>query len=134
MARILVVEQIAEPGLDLLRSAHETELRTGLSRDELMETLAEGGWDALITRSQTWVDAELLAAAGPRLAVIGVGSVGTDRIDVAAATRAGTMVINSPTGNTIAAAEHTMALLLALARRIPTAEASLRAGEWQRGK
>ena len=134
MARILVVEQIAPAGLDLLRAAHETEVRTGLAREQLMELLAEGGWDALITRSQTWVDAELLAAAGPRLAVIGVGSVGTDRIDIPAATRAGTMVINSPTGNTIAAAEHTMAILLALARRIPAAETSLRAGEWQRGK
>ncbi|MFN2483553.1 MAG: phosphoglycerate dehydrogenase [Candidatus Limnocylindria bacterium] len=134
MARILVVEQIAEPGLELLRAAHDTEVRTGLSRDELTQLVAEGGWDALVTRSQTWVDAELLGAAGPRLSVIGVGSVGTDRIDVAAATRAGVMVINSPTGNTIAAAEHTMALLLALARRIPAAEASLRAGEWQRGR
>ncbi|MDQ3879610.1 MAG: NAD(P)-binding domain-containing protein, partial [Chloroflexota bacterium] len=133
MARILVVEQIAEPGLALLRAVHETEFRTGLTRDDLLALLAEGGWDALVTRSQTSVDADVIAAAGPRLAVIGVGSVGTDRIDVAAATRAGVMVINSPTGNTIAAAEHTMALLLALARRIPAAEASLRRGEWQRG-
>ena len=132
MARILVVEPIAAAGLDVLRAAHETEVRLGLARDELLTLLAEGGWDALVTRSQTRVDAELLTAAGPRLAVIGVASVGTDRIDTAAATRAGTMVINSPTGNTIAAAEHTLALLLALARRVAAADASVRRGEWQR--
>ena len=132
MARILVVERIAPAGLDVLRAAHDVEVRLDLTRDELLGLLAEGGWDALVTRSQTRVDAELIHAAGPRLAVIGVGSVGTDRIDIAAATRAGTMVLNSPTGNTIAAAEHTMALLLSVARRIPAAEASMRRGEWQR--
>jgi D-3-phosphoglycerate dehydrogenase len=135
MARILVVEPVAQPGLDVLSAAHDTVVRLELSRDALLDALREdGGWDALVVRSQTRVDADLLDAAGPRLGVIGVASVGTDRIDLAAATRAGVMVVNAPTGNTIAAAEHTMALMLALLRRIPAADASVRAGEWLRGR
>ena len=133
MARILIVEPVAQPGLDVLSAAHETEVRLDLSRDQMLGLLAEGGgWDALVVRSQTRVDAELLTAAAPRLSVVGVASVGTDRIDIDAATRAGVMVVNAPTGNTLAAAEHTMALLLAMLRRIPAADASVRAGEWER--
>ena len=120
MARILVAEPIAQAGRDVLAAAHDVIVRTGLAREALLAALAEdGGWDALVVRSQTRVDAELLAAAAPRLSVIGVASVGTDRIDLAAATRAGVMVVNAPTGNTIAAAEHTMALMLALLRHVP---------------
>ncbi|MGH2381739.1 MAG: phosphoglycerate dehydrogenase, partial [Candidatus Limnocylindria bacterium] len=123
------------PGLDVLSAAHETEVRLGLARDELLRLLADGdGWDALIVRSQTRVDAELLAAAAPRVSVVGVASVGTDRIDVEAATRAGVMVVNAPTGNTIAAAEHTVALMLALLRHVPEADGSVRRGEWERGR
>ena len=130
-----MVEPVAQAGVDLLSAAHETELRHGLGRDALLGLLAEGGgWDALVVRSQTRVDAELLAAAAPRLSVVGVASVGIDRIDVEAATRAGVMVVNAPTGNTIAAAEHTMALMLALLRHVPTADASVRSGEWERAR
>jgi D-3-phosphoglycerate dehydrogenase len=133
MSRILVVEPVAQPAIDHLAAAHETDVRIGLSRDDLLQLLGEGGgWDALVVRSQTRVDAELLAAAAPRLSVLGVASVGIDRIDVEAATRAGVMVVNAPTGNTIAAAEHTMALMLALLRRIPAADASVKAGHWDR--
>ena len=135
MARILVVEPVAPPAIDLLTSQHETVVRIGESRDELLHLLGEGGgWDALVVRSQTRVDGELLAAGAPRLGVIGVASVGIDRIDVEAATRAGVMVVNAPTGNTIAAAEHTMALMLALLRHVPAADASVRRGEWERGR
>ncbi|MDP9250408.1 MAG: phosphoglycerate dehydrogenase [Chloroflexota bacterium] len=134
MARILVAEPVAPAGIDLLTAAHETVVRLNLPRAELLQALGEGtGWDALVVRSQTRVDAELLGAAAPRLSVVGVASVGTDRIDLAAATRAGVMVVNAPTGNTIAAAEHTLALMLALLRQIPTADASVRRGEWARG-
>ncbi len=132
MARILVVEPVAQPGLDLLAEAHETDVRLNLGRDEVLAALAEGPWDALVVRSQTRVDAELLAASAPHLGVVGVASVGLDRIDLEAATRAGVMVVNAPTGNTIAAAEHTMAMLLALLRRIPEANASVQAGRWDR--
>jgi D-3-phosphoglycerate dehydrogenase len=135
VARILIVEPVAEPARDLLVARHETEVRLGLPREGLLLLLAEGGgWDALVVRSQTRVDAELLRAAAPRLGVVGVASVGTDRIDVDAATRAGVMVVNAPTGNTVAAAEHTMALMLGLLRHIPEADASLRRGEWERSR
>jgi D-3-phosphoglycerate dehydrogenase len=135
VARILVAEPVAQAGLDVLAGQHETEARPGLSRDALLELLAAPpGWDALVVRSQTRVDPELLEAAAPRLSVVGVASVGTDRVDLAAATRAGVMVVNAPTGNTIAAAEHTMALMLALLRRLPAADASLRSGEWDRSR
>ena len=133
MARILVVEPVAQAGIELLAAAHDTEVRQGLGRDDVLGLLAEGGgWDALIVRSQTRVDAELLSAAAPRLSVVGVASVGIDRIDVEAATRAGVMIVNAPTGNTIAAAEHTMALMLALLRQVPAADASMRNGHWDR--
>src|SRR5688500_3315705 len=135
MARILIAEPVAPAGVEILAAAHEAMARPGLARADLLAALGEdGGWDALVVRSQTRVDAELLAAAAPRLSVVGVASVGTDRIDLAAATRAGVMVVNAPTGNTIAAAEHTLALMLALLRRIPAADASVRAGEWERGR
>jgi D-3-phosphoglycerate dehydrogenase / 2-oxoglutarate reductase len=135
MSRILVVEPVAQPAIDHLSSAHDTEVRIGTAREELLRLLGEGGgWDALVVRSQTRVDAELLTAAAPRLSIVGVASVGIDRIDVDAATRAGVMVVNAPTGNTIAAAEHTMALLLALVRHLPDADASVKEGAWERSR
>lgn len=135
MARILVAEPVAPPAVDLLLAAHDTEVRLGMSRADLLQLLADGGgWDALVVRSQTGVDEELLRAAAPRLSVVGVASVGIDRIDVTEATRAGVMVVNAPTGNTIAAAEHTFALMLALLRHIPEAAASVARGEWERGR
>ena len=135
MARILVLEPVAQPAIDVLSASHDTVIRHGLEREGLLLALGEeGGWDALVVRSQTRVDGELLNAAAPRLSVVGVASVGTDRIDLAAATRAGVMVVNAPTGNTIAAAEHTMALMLALLRRIPDADASVRTGAWERSR
>lgn len=135
MSRILVVEPVAQAGLDLLAAAHDTTVRLHLSRADLLAAMAEAsGWDALVVRSQTRVDAELLAAAAPRLSVVAVASVGTDRIDLAAATQGGVMVINAPTGSIIAAAEHTFAMMLALLRRIPSADASLRRGDWDKAR
>jgi D-3-phosphoglycerate dehydrogenase / 2-oxoglutarate reductase len=135
MSRILVVEPVAAPAIEHLNARHETEVRLGLGRDALLSLIADGGgWDALVVRSQTRVDAELLAAAAPRLSVVGVASVGVDRIDVEAATRAGVMVVNAPTGNTIAAAEHTMALMLGLLRHVPEADVSVKAGAWERAR
>jgi D-3-phosphoglycerate dehydrogenase len=135
VARILVVEPVAQPAVDHLAIAHDTDVRLGRNRSQLLHLLGEGGgWDALVVRSQTRVDAELLDAAAPRLSVVGVASVGIDRIDVDAAIRAGVLVVNAPTGNTVAAAEHTIALLLALLRHLPSADASVKAGEWDRSR
>jgi D-3-phosphoglycerate dehydrogenase len=129
--RILVAEQVAREGVELLRAHHEVDERPGLSRDELCAILPD--YDALIVRSQVQVDAELIAAA-TRLVVIGRAGVGVDNVDLDAATRAGIMVVNAPTGNTIAAAEHTLALLYGLARRTAPADASVRRGEWKRAQ
>jgi len=129
--RVLVAEPIASEGVDLLRGAHEVDERPGLSRDELCAILPD--YDALIVRSQVKVDAGLIAA-GRRLVVIGRAGVGVDNVDLDAATRAGIMVVNAPTGNTIAAAEHTLALLYGLARRTAPADASVRRGEWKRAQ
>ena len=92
-----------------------------------------GEYDGLLVRSQVKVDAELIAAA-PRLTVVGRAGVGVDNVDLDAATRAGITVVNAPTGNTIAAAEHTLALLFGLARRTAAADASVRGGEWKRSQ
>jgi D-3-phosphoglycerate dehydrogenase len=129
--RILVAESIAPEGVAALRARHEVDVRTGLSPEELRAVLPE--YDALVVRSQVDVDAAAIAA-GPRLQVIGRAGVGVDNVDLEAATRAGVTVVNAPTGNTIAAAEHTIALLFAVARRIAAADASVRGGEWKRAQ
>ena len=129
--RILVAEQVAAEGVELLRAHHEVDERIGLSRAEYAALLPD--YDALVVRSQVKVDAELIAA-GRRLVVIGRAGVGVDNVDLDAATRAGIVVVNAPTGNTIAAAEHTLALLYAVARRVAAADASVRRGEWTRSR
>jgi D-3-phosphoglycerate dehydrogenase len=130
---ILVAESLADTGLERLRSggAHEVDVRIGLSRADLLDAIPP--YDALVVRSQIAVDAELIAA-GRRLTVVGRAGVGVDNVDLDAATRAGVTVVNAPTGNTIAAAEHTLALLFGLARRIAAADASVRRGEWRRSE
>jgi D-3-phosphoglycerate dehydrogenase len=130
--RILVAEPIAAEGVERLRAEHEVDERPGILRDELCSILAE--YDALVVRSQVQVDASVIAAAGNRLQVIGRAGVGVDNVDLDAATAAGITVVNAPTGNTIAAAEHTLALLSGVARRIAAADASVRRGEWMRAQ
>ncbi len=127
--RVLVAEQLGQAGLDRLAQEHEVDVRLGLGRDDLLAALPD--YEALIGRSQVKVDAAALAA-GTRLKVVGRAGVGVDNIDVEAATRAGIAVVNAPTANTLAAAEHTLALMLALARRVAAADASVRRGEWRR--
>lgn len=127
--RVLVAEPLGQAGLDRLAQEHEVDVRLNLTRDELVAVLPD--YDALIVRSQVQVDGAAIAA-GARLKVVGRAGVGVDNIDVDAATRAGIAVVNAPTANTLAAAEHTMALLLALARRVSSADASVRRGEWRR--
>jgi D-3-phosphoglycerate dehydrogenase len=127
--RVLVAEEIAEAGLALLAGAAEVESAVGASRDELLARLP--GAAGLVVRSATRVDAELIAA-GPALRVVGRAGTGTDNIDLEAATRAGILVVNAPSANALSAAEHTLALLLALARRVPEGDRSVRSGGWER--
>lgn len=131
--RILVVEPVAAEGLELLRAQHEVDERIGLSRDELCSIV--GDYDALIVRSQVQADADLIAA-GRRLIVIGRAGVGVDNVDLEAATRAGITVVNAPTGNTIAAAEHTLALMyasrVAWPRRMPRCDGASGSGPGSR--
>lgn len=130
--KILVSDDVSDSGLEPLRAAGFTvEKRTGMSVDELRE--AVGNYDGLIVRSETKVTAQLMDAAS-RLRVIGRAGVGVDNIDVPAATARGMVVMNAPDGNTMTTAEHTIALLLALARRVPQGNASLHAGRWERKK
>src|SRR5215207_7390939 len=128
--RIFVADDVSESGLEPLRTAgFAVEKRAGLKGDELAGAVA--GADGLVVRSETKVTAGLLEAAG-RLRVIGRAGVGVDNIDVAAATGRGIVVMNAPDGNTMTTAEHTLALLLALARRVPQGDASLKGGRWER--
>lgn len=127
--RVVVAEEIAEAGLALLAEVAEVDSAVDASRDELLARLP--GAAGLVVRSATRVDAELLAAA-PALRVVGRAGTGTDNIDLEAATRAGIQVVNAPNANSLSAAEHTLALLLALARRVPEGDRSVRSGGWER--
>lgn len=129
--RILVADPIAEDGVTRLRTAGRVDVATGLGRDELLARI--GDYDALVVRSETKVTADVFAAAH-RLRVVGRAGVGVDNIDLDAATRHGVLVLNAPTGNTLAAAEHAVAMMCALARNVPAADASMRAGKWERSK
>ena len=130
--KIFVADDVSDSGLQPLRDAGMLiEKRVGLRADELTNALA--GSSGLIVRSETKVTAQLLEAA-PSLRVIGRAGVGVDNIDVPAATVRGVVVMNAPDGNTITTAEHTIAMLVALARCIPQANSSLKAGRWERKK
>lgn len=133
MPKVLVTDPISESGIAILRAIPgvEVDVRLGLKPDELKTAI--GDYAALAVRSETKVTADILAAAH-QLQIIGRAGVGVDNIDVTAATQRGIIVVNSPEGNTLAAAELSVALLLALARKIPQADASLRAGKWERKK
>ena len=131
MAKILVADPLAEDGLERLRRAGEVTVVSKLEESELVRRIPD--FDALVVRSETRVT-EPVIEAGRKLRVVGRAGVGVDNIDVPAATRRGIVVVNAPRGNIVAAAEHTMALLFALARWVPQADASVKRGEWTRSK
>lgn len=131
MPKILVADPLAEDGLERLRKAGEVTVVSKLAEAELVRRIPD--FDALVVRSETRVTAPIIEA-GSRLRVVGRAGVGVDNIDVSAATRRGILVVNAPRGNIVAAAEHTLALLFALARWIPQADASVKRGEWNRSK
>ena len=129
MTKVLVSDPIDQTGIDILSQVAQVDVRTGLSPEELKAII--GDYDALMIRSGTQVTAEVIGAA-TKLRIIGRAGVGVDNVDVPAATKRGVIVVNSPEGNTIAAAEHALALMLSLSRHVPHAHASTMAGGWDR--
>ncbi|HEY0514449.1 MAG TPA: phosphoglycerate dehydrogenase [Thermoanaerobaculia bacterium] len=130
MSRILIADTLDPSGLTLFKDAGaEVHQLTAEERPRLAEILAD--FDALVVRSSTQATADLLRA-GRKLKVVGRAGIGVDNVDVAAATELGILVVNAPTANLMSATEHTFALLLSLARRVPEADVSMKAGEWNR--
>ncbi|HWF72241.1 MAG TPA: phosphoglycerate dehydrogenase [Solirubrobacteraceae bacterium] len=129
--RVLVAEKIGDSGIELLREHFDVDVGADWTREELAERI--GDYDGILIRSATKLDAELLGQA-THLRAVGRAGVGVDNVDVATATKRGIVVANAPQSNVVTAAEHTMALLLALARNVPQAHASLTAGKWERSK
>ncbi len=129
--RVLVAEKIGDSGIALLREHFDVDLGDGWTRQQLEQRI--GDYNGVLIRSATKLDAELISRA-TRLRAVGRAGVGVDNVDVAAATKRGIIVANAPQSNVITAAEHTMALLLALARNVPQAHASLTGGAWERAK
>jgi D-3-phosphoglycerate dehydrogenase len=129
--KILITDDVPEEGIAPLRKEAQVDIKTTLKPEEIAAII--GDYDALIVRSQTKVTAAIIEA-GRKLQVIARAGVGIDNVDVEAATRCGVVVVNAPTGNTVSAAEHTIALLLASARNIPQANASLKSGQWKRNE
>ncbi len=133
MYRILVSDKLGAAGLDMLDKAADAayDMKTGLSKEELLAIIPE--YDGLIIRSDTRPDADVIAA-GKKLKVIGRAGIGVDNIDIAAATNHGVVVMNTPGSNSVATAEQTMALMLAVTRYTVPAHNSLAAGEWNRAQ
>jgi len=131
MIKVLITDKLAKEGIDLIQATDGAEaiVKTGISEDELASIIRD--YDGLIVRSETKVTAKVLANPG-RLKVVARAGVGVDNIDVPAATRKGILVMNTPGGNTLSAAEHTMALMLAMSRNVVQACNSLKSGAWDR--
>ncbi len=128
---VLVSDPLADEGVDILREYCNVDVKTGLTEEELIENI--GAYDGLLVRSGTEVTAKVIAAAH-RLKFIGRAGAGVDNINLDAATEKGIIVANAPSGNTLAACEHTLAMMMSLSRNIPQATASVKAGEWKRSQ
>jgi D-3-phosphoglycerate dehydrogenase / 2-oxoglutarate reductase len=129
--KVLVADPLSKEGIDIMKAVAEVDVKTGLKPEEIIQII--GNYEGLVVRSQTQVTAPIIEA-GKKLIIIGRAGVGVDNIDLEAASRCGIIVVNAPTGNTISAAEHAIALMLALARHIPNANYALKAGKWERSK
>jgi len=127
--KVLVADPIATEGIEILRKGADVDVKTGLKPEELLAIIGE--YEGLMVRSETKVTAKVIEA-GKKLQVIARAGVGIDNIDVEAATQRGIVVVNAPTANTMAAAEHSIALMLAMSRNIPQAHESLKGGAWKR--
>ena len=130
---VIVADTLAQEGLDAFAALENVSVENaaGIARSDLLACI--GNFDALVVRSRTHADAEMITA-GSKLQIIGRAGIGVDNIDVPAATRAGVIVMNTPDGNTTTTAEHTISLMMSLARHIPLADASLKAGRWDKKK
>lgn len=132
MARVLISDKLSPQAIDIFKSRGvETDVKTGLSEDELLKIIGE--YDGLAIRSATKVTPIVLAAA-TKLKVIGRAGIGVDNVDIKAATAHGVVVMNTPFGNSITTAEHALSLMMALARQIPAANASTHAGKWEKNR
>jgi D-3-phosphoglycerate dehydrogenase len=133
MFKVLVSDALSPRGLEILKSSEvvEVDVKTGLKHDALKEII--GNYDALVIRSATTANADLINAA-TRLKVIGRAGIGVDNVDLEAATRRGIVVMNTPSGNATTTAEHTLAMMFAIARHIPQATASMKQGKWEKKK
>ncbi|MEX2010137.1 MAG: NAD(P)-dependent oxidoreductase, partial [Dongiaceae bacterium] len=132
MPKVLIADDLSPRAAELLRERGlDADVRTGLAPAELMACIA--AYDGLAVRSATKVTAAVLAA-GANLKVVGRAGVGVDNIDVAAATQRGVVVMNTPYGNSVTTAEHAIALMLAVARQLPAADRSTRAGLWEKSR
>jgi D-3-phosphoglycerate dehydrogenase len=129
--RVLVKEKIAQTGIDILKEHFEVEVRTDMSDEELREKI--NNYDAILVRSASKITADILENA-TRTKMIGRAGVGVDNIDVEAATKRGIVVANAPGSNSLSVAEHAIGLLLAQARQIPNANASMHAGKWEKAR
>ncbi|MEQ9549473.1 MAG: phosphoglycerate dehydrogenase [Coleofasciculus sp. G3-WIS-01] len=129
MSKVLVSDPIDQAGIDILSQVAQVDVKTTLSPEELVGIIAD--YDAMMIRSGTRVTQEIIEA-GKQLKIIGRAGVGVDNVDVPAATRQGIVVVNSPEGNTIAAAEHALAMMLSLSRHIPEANQSVKNSQWDR--
>jgi len=129
--KVLVSDPLSEEGIEILKKEATVDLETNLTQEELINKIKE--YDALVIRSGTKVTKEVIES-GKKLKIIGRAGVGVDNIDIEAATKRGIIVANAPEGNTISAAEHTIAMLLSMSRNIPQANTSLKNKEWNRKK
>lgn len=133
MKRVIVTDNLSEEGIKKLREFAEVDIELDLSTEELKKRIPN--YDAIVIRSGTKVTKEIVEAGSTgRLKVIGRAGVGVDNIAVETATEKGILVVNSPEANTISAAEHTIAMMLSLSRKIPDANVSLKSGKWDRKK
>lgn len=133
MAKVLVTDSVDEKAIEILRGAKSVEVVVDhkISAEDLLKTIDQ--YEGIIIRSRTKMTAEIIQA-GKNLKIVARAGVGVDNVDLDAATKQGVIVVNSPEGNTVAAAEHTVSLMMALSRQIPAADLSMKAGKWDRNK
>ena len=132
MPRVLIADKLSPAAIEIFKQRGvEADVKTGLTKDELLKII--GDYDGLAVRSATKADKDVIAAA-KKMKVIGRAGIGVDNVDIPAATAAGIVVMNTPFGNSITTAEHAIAMMFALARQLPAADASTQAGKWEKNR